>query len=163
MGVVFTGSTQVARAILSATCAGRLDAAGHPVVLIAETGGQNAMIVDSSALVEQVVGDAVASAFDSAGQRCSALRVLCVQEDAADRVVTMLQGAMGELRLGNPDALKVDVGPVIDAAGTQRHPGAHRNLAQQGPSRVPAPCPHNVRDRPRHFCSADADRDQQHY
>ena len=83
MGVVFTGSTEVAR-LLQRNIAGRLDAAGHPVVLIAETGGQNAMIVDSSALVEQVVGDAVASAFDSAGQRCSALRVLCVQEDAAE-------------------------------------------------------------------------------
>ncbi len=114
MAVVFTGSTDVAR-ILQRTIAGRLDAAGNPVALIAETGGQNAMIVDSSALVEQVVGDAVASAFDSAGQRCSALRVLCVQEDAADRVVAMLQGAMGELRVGNPGALNVDVGPVIDA------------------------------------------------
>jgi len=72
------------------------------------------MIVDSSALVEQVVGDAVSSAFDSAGQRCSALRVLCVQEEAADRIVAMLQGAMAELRLGRPDALRVDVGPVID-------------------------------------------------
>ena len=71
--------------------------------------------MDSSALVEQVVGDAVSSAFDSAGQRCSALRVLCVQEEAADRVVGMLQGAMGELRVGNPGALRVDVGPVIDA------------------------------------------------
>ena len=107
-------------------------AAGNPVLakpaeqtpLIAETGGQNAMIVDSSALVEQVVGDAVSSAFDSAGQRCSALRVLCVQEEAADRVVEMLQGAMGELRVGNPGALRVDVGPVIDAeaqAGIVRH------------------------------------------
>ncbi len=128
MGVVFTGSTDVAR-ILQRTVAGRLDAAGNPVALIAETGGQNAMIVDSSALVEQVVGDAVASAFDSAGQRCSALRVLCVQEDAADRVVTMLQGAMGELRVGNPDALCVDVGPVIDAqaqAGILAHIDALR-------------------------------------
>ncbi len=114
MGVVFTGSTEVAR-ILQHTLAGRLDAAGNPVTLIAETGGQNAMIVDSSALAEQVVGDAVASAFDSAGQRCSALRVLCVQEDAADRIVAMLKGAMGELRMGNPDALRTDVGPVIDA------------------------------------------------
>ncbi|MBA4113997.1 MAG: trifunctional transcriptional regulator/proline dehydrogenase/L-glutamate gamma-semialdehyde dehydrogenase [Verminephrobacter sp.] len=119
MGVVFTGSTEVAR-ILQRTVAGRLDTHGNPVALIAETGGQNAMIVDSSALVEQVVGDAVASAFDSAGQRCSALRVLCVQEDAADRVVAMLEGAMGELRLGNPDSLSVDVGPVIDA---QAHAG----------------------------------------
>ncbi len=114
MGVVFTGSTEVAR-ILQHTLAGRLDAAGNPVTLIAETGGQNAMIVDSSALAEQVVGDAVSSAFDSAGQRCSALRVLCVQEEAADRIVAMLKGAMGELRMGNPDALRTDVGPVIDA------------------------------------------------
>ena len=123
MGVMFTGSTDVAR-ILQRTVAGRLDAAGRPIPLIAETGGQNAMIVDSSALVEQVVTDAVSSAFDSAGQRCSALRVLCVQEDAADRVVEMLQGAMGELRMGNPGALQVDVGPVIDAeaqAGITAH------------------------------------------
>jgi len=123
MGVMFTGSTEVAR-ILQRTVAGRLDAAGRPIPLIAETGGQNAMIVDSSALVEQVVGDAVSSAFDSAGQRCSALRVLCVQEEAADRVVEMLQGAMGELRVGNPAELRVDVGPVIDAeaqAGITRH------------------------------------------
>ncbi|MCE1191881.1 MAG: trifunctional transcriptional regulator/proline dehydrogenase/L-glutamate gamma-semialdehyde dehydrogenase [Acidovorax sp.] len=123
MGVMFTGSTEVAR-ILQRTVAGRLDAAGRPIPLIAETGGQNAMIVDSSALVEQVVGDAVASAFDSAGQRCSALRVLCVQEEAADRVVEMLQGAMGELRVGNPAELRVDVGPVIDAearAGITQH------------------------------------------
>ncbi|MDD2178288.1 trifunctional transcriptional regulator/proline dehydrogenase/L-glutamate gamma-semialdehyde dehydrogenase [Acidovorax sp. D2M1] len=123
MSVMFTGSTEVAR-ILQRTVAGRLDTAGRPIPLIAETGGQNAMIVDSSALVEQVVGDAVSSAFDSAGQRCSALRVLCVQEEAADRVVEMLQGAMGELRVGNPGALRVDVGPVIDAeaqAGISQH------------------------------------------
>ncbi|MFN9726501.1 trifunctional transcriptional regulator/proline dehydrogenase/L-glutamate gamma-semialdehyde dehydrogenase [Acidovorax sp.] len=123
MGVMFTGSTEVAR-ILQRTIAGRLDAAGRPIPLIAETGGQNAMIVDSSALVEQVVADAVSSAFDSAGQRCSALRVLCVQEEAADRVVDMLQGAMGELRVGNPAQLRVDVGPVIDIeaqAGITRH------------------------------------------
>ncbi|WP_223009136.1 trifunctional transcriptional regulator/proline dehydrogenase/L-glutamate gamma-semialdehyde dehydrogenase [Paenacidovorax monticola] len=122
-GVMFTGSTEVAR-LLQRSVASRLRPDGQPVALIAETGGQNAMIVDSSALVEQVVGDAVASAFDSAGQRCSALRVLCVQKDAADRVVAMLQGAMGELRLGNPARLATDVGPVIDAeaqANIQRH------------------------------------------
>ncbi|WP_342052863.1 MULTISPECIES: trifunctional transcriptional regulator/proline dehydrogenase/L-glutamate gamma-semialdehyde dehydrogenase [unclassified Cupriavidus] len=112
-GVMFTGSTEVAR-LLQRNVAGRLDAAGRPVPLIAETGGQNAMIVDSSALAEQVVGDVVTSAFDSAGQRCSALRVLCLQEDVADRVVEMLKGAMRELALGNPDRLSVDVGPVID-------------------------------------------------
>ena len=122
-GVMFTGSTEVAR-LLQRNIAGRLRADGQPVVLIAETGGQNAMIVDSSALIEQVVTDVVASAFDSAGQRCSALRVLCVQNDAADRLLTMLRGAMSELRLGNPAQLTTDVGPVIDAeaqGGIQRH------------------------------------------
>ncbi|XAH22518.1 trifunctional transcriptional regulator/proline dehydrogenase/L-glutamate gamma-semialdehyde dehydrogenase [Xylophilus sp. GW821-FHT01B05] len=113
-GVLFTGSTQVAR-ILQRAVAGRLDDLGQPVPLIAETGGQNAMVVDSSALVEQVVNDVLASAFDSAGQRCSALRVLCVQEDIAERTLEMLQGAMAELTLGNPERLRVDVGPVIDA------------------------------------------------
>ena len=73
--------------------------------LIAETGGQNAMIVDSSALAEQAVADVIVSAFDSAGQRCSALRVLCIQEDVADRVLTMLRGAMDELRVGEPTML----------------------------------------------------------
>jgi len=113
-GVLFTGSTQVAR-VLQRALAGRLDGLGQPVPLIAETGGQNAMIVDSSALIEQVVGDVLVSAFDSAGQRCSALRVLCVQEDIAERTLEMLQGAMAELTLGNPERLRVDVGPVIDA------------------------------------------------
>ncbi|QOT76367.1 trifunctional transcriptional regulator/proline dehydrogenase/L-glutamate gamma-semialdehyde dehydrogenase [Cupriavidus basilensis] len=112
-GVMFTGSTEVAR-LLQRSVAGRLDAAGRPVPLIAETGGQNAMIVDSSALAEQVVGDVVNSAFDSAGQRCSALRVLCLQEEVADRVLEMLKGAMDELTMGNPDRLSTDVGPVID-------------------------------------------------
>ncbi|WP_042423821.1 trifunctional transcriptional regulator/proline dehydrogenase/L-glutamate gamma-semialdehyde dehydrogenase [Comamonas granuli] len=131
MGVVFTGSTEVAH-ILQRTLAGRLDAAGQPITLIAETGGQNAMIVDSSALAEQVVGDAVASAFDSAGQRCSALRVLCVQEEAAERIVAMLQGAMGELRVGRPDALRTDVGPVIDAEAQKSILGHIERLRAQG-------------------------------
>ena len=112
-GVVFTGSTDVAR-IIQRSLASRLGPEGRPVPLIAETGGQNAMIVDSSALAEQVVADAVVSAFDSAGQRCSALRVLCLQEDIADRVLEMLEGAMAELSVGNPERLAVDVGPVID-------------------------------------------------
>ncbi|WP_283148733.1 trifunctional transcriptional regulator/proline dehydrogenase/L-glutamate gamma-semialdehyde dehydrogenase [Silvimonas soli] len=122
-GVMFTGSTEVAR-ILQRALAGRLDANGSPIPLIAETGGQNAMIVDSSALAEQVVADVLSSAFDSAGQRCSALRVLCLQEDIADRVLTMLKGGMAELTLGNPDRLTTDVGPVIDdeaQAGIQAH------------------------------------------
>ncbi len=114
MGVLFTGSTDVAR-ILQRSVAGRVDANGRAITLIAETGGQNAMIVDSSALAEQVVADVVASAFDSAGQRCSALRVLCVQDEAADRVLEMLHGAMAQLRIGNPGRLATDVGPVIDA------------------------------------------------
>jgi RHH-type transcriptional regulator, proline utilization regulon repressor / proline dehydrogenase / delta 1-pyrroline-5-carboxylate dehydrogenase len=122
-GVMFTGSTEVAR-LLQRNIAGRLDAQGRPIPLIAETGGQNAMIVDSSALTEQVVIDVVSSAFDSAGQRCSALRVLCLQEDSADRVIEMLKGAMAESRMGNPERLNVDIGPVIDAeakAGIEQH------------------------------------------
>jgi len=107
-GVVFTGSTEVAR-LINQSIAPR---AG--VRLIAETGGQNAMIVDSSALPEQVVQDVLVSAFDSAGQRCSALRVLCLQEDIADRVLAMLKAAMQELAIGDPALLATDIGPVID-------------------------------------------------
>jgi RHH-type proline utilization regulon transcriptional repressor/proline dehydrogenase/delta 1-pyrroline-5-carboxylate dehydrogenase len=111
-GVMFTGSTEVAR-LIQRQLAERLGPDGRPVPLVAETGGQNALIVDSSALAEQVVADVIASAFDSAGQRCSALRVLCLQEDVADRVLTLLKGAMAELSIGNPDRLSTDVGPVI--------------------------------------------------
>ena len=114
-GVIFTGSTAVAR-IIQRTLSARAD---EPL-LIAETGGINAMIVDSSALPEQVVSDAIASAFDSAGQRCSALRVLCVQADIAERVITMLKGAMDELAVGDPRHLATDVGPVIDAEAQER-------------------------------------------
>ena len=117
-GIMFTGSTEVAK-ILQKTVAERLNQFGESVTLIAETGGQNAMIVDSSALTEQVVLDVVNSAFDSAGQRCSALRVLCVQEDNLDTVRKMLQGAMQQLRVGNPVLLKTDIGPVIDAEAQQ--------------------------------------------
>ncbi|MEI2414994.1 trifunctional transcriptional regulator/proline dehydrogenase/L-glutamate gamma-semialdehyde dehydrogenase [Orrella sp. JC864] len=112
--VMFTGSTEVAR-LIARQLAERLDDEGHPIPLIAETGGQNAMVVDSSALAEQVVFDVLASAFDSAGQRCSALRVLCLQEEAAERTLQMLRGALRELSVGNPDRLSTDVGPVIDA------------------------------------------------
>ena len=118
-GVMFTGSTEVATLINRS-----LAARGGNVPLIAETGGQNAMIVDSTALAEQVVGDVVASSFDSAGQRCSALRVLCLQDDIADRVLTMLRGALDELRMGNPADVRTDIGPVIDAdaqAGLEAH------------------------------------------
>ena len=110
--VVFTGSTEVAR-LIQRRLARRLGADGRPIPLVAETGGQNALIVDSSALAEQVVADVLASAFDSAGQRCSALRVLCLQEDAADRMLAMLKAAMNELSVGIPDRLSTDIGPVI--------------------------------------------------
>lgn len=109
-GVVFTGSTQVARAIE------RSIADREGVRLTAETGGQNAMIVDSSALPEQVVQDVLVSGFDSAGQRCSALRLLCLQKDIADRVLAMLKAAMAELTVGDPADLATDIGPVIDSA-----------------------------------------------
>ncbi len=109
-GVAFTGSTETARAINRALAA-RDAAIG---VLIAETGGQNAFIADSSALPEQLVKDAIGSAFTSAGQRCSAARVLFVQDDIADKVMTMLAGAMDELNVGDPGLLSTDVGPVID-------------------------------------------------
>ncbi|WP_186178515.1 trifunctional transcriptional regulator/proline dehydrogenase/L-glutamate gamma-semialdehyde dehydrogenase [Burkholderia gladioli] len=112
-GVMFTGSTEVAR-LINKTLSRRLAPNGKPIPLIAETGGQNAMIVDSSALSEQVVADVLQSSFDSAGQRCSALRVLCLQDDVADRTLEMLTGAMRELAIGNPDRISIDVGPVID-------------------------------------------------
>ncbi|KAF1045999.1 trifunctional transcriptional regulator/proline dehydrogenase/L-glutamate gamma-semialdehyde dehydrogenase [Xylophilus sp.] len=125
-GVMFTGSTDVARGI-ARTLADRLDDRGHTIPLVAETGGQNAMVVDSSALPEQVVMDVLNSAFDSAGQRCSALRVLCLQEEIADRVLGMLRGALHELSVGSPDLFSVDVGPVIDAEArdaVERHVAA---------------------------------------
>ena len=110
-GVCFTGSTDTARLINRALAARE---SGAIATLIAETGGQNAMIADSSSLPEQVVKDALGSAFTSAGQRCSAARVLLVQEDIADKVVGMLAGAMAELAIGDPGLPSTDVGPVID-------------------------------------------------
>jgi len=108
--VMFTGSTETGTRI-SQTLAER---GGDQVPLIAETGGQNCMIVDSTALPEQVVDDVISSGFQSAGQRCSALRVLFLQEDIADHVISMLKGALAELHVGNPAKLSTDVGPVID-------------------------------------------------
>ncbi len=113
-GVVFTGSTAVAR-LIEKQLAGRLTGSGAPLPLIAETGGINAMVVDSSALPEQVAADVMASAFDSAGQRCSALRILCLQEEVADTMLAMLKGAMAELEVGDPRRLSTDVGPIITA------------------------------------------------
>jgi RHH-type proline utilization regulon transcriptional repressor/proline dehydrogenase/delta 1-pyrroline-5-carboxylate dehydrogenase len=109
-GVLLTGSTETARKI-NQTLAAR---PGPIVPFIAETGGQNAMIVDSTALPEQVVNDVINSAFGSAGQRCSALRVLFIQEDVADKILVMLAGAMAELVIGDPSILATDIGPVID-------------------------------------------------
>jgi RHH-type proline utilization regulon transcriptional repressor/proline dehydrogenase/delta 1-pyrroline-5-carboxylate dehydrogenase len=109
-GVCFTGSTAVARTINRTLAAKE----GAIVPLIAETGGINAMVVDSTALPEQVVDAVVQSAFRSAGQRCSALRLLCVHEGIADGVIDMLRGAMAELQVGDPAELATDVGPVID-------------------------------------------------
>ena len=113
-GVIFTGSTEVAQ-LINKALAKRDDSP----VLIAETGGQNAMIVDSTALPEQVCLDVLNSAFDSAGQRCSALRILCVQEDVADKMLAIIKGAMDELVVGKPVQLTTDVGPVIDAEAQQ--------------------------------------------
>src|SRR3984893_4635725 len=114
-GIAFTGSTETARRI-------NLELARRPgpiVPFIAETGGQNAMIADSSALAEQVVADVLTSAFDSAGQRCSAARLLYLQTDIADRLLAMLTGAMAELAIGDPAMISTDVGPVIDAASQE--------------------------------------------
>ena len=114
-GVVFTGSTETAR-MINGTLAER---DGPIIPFVAETGGQNAMIVDSSALPEQVTRDVISSAFQSAGQRCSALRVLFVQEDVADGMIKMISGAMEALKVGDPAELATDVGPVIDRDAKQ--------------------------------------------
>lgn len=115
-GVVFTGSTATARHINRT-----LAAKDGPIVpLIAETGGQNCMVIDSSALLEQAADDVFISAFGSAGQRCSALRVLYLQEDIADKFITLLKGAMEQFTVGNPSDLRMDIGPVIDAAALGR-------------------------------------------
>ena len=114
-GVAFTGSTETARAIARGLAARE----GPIVPFIAETGGLNALIADSSALPEQLVDDIVRSAFNSAGQRCSALRILFLQEDGAARVLDMLAGAMAELRIGDPMEIATDIGPVIDEAARE--------------------------------------------
>jgi RHH-type proline utilization regulon transcriptional repressor/proline dehydrogenase/delta 1-pyrroline-5-carboxylate dehydrogenase len=127
-GIAFTGSTETGQGIARALAARK----GPIAPLIAETGGQNAMIVDSSALPEQVVTDVIASAFLSAGQRCSCLRVLFLQSEIANRIIEMLTGAMAELSIGNPGLVSTDVGPVIDEDAKQtlaRHAG---RMARQG-------------------------------
>ena len=136
-GVVFTGSTAVARQ-LNRALAERTD----DPVLIAETGGQNAMIVDSTALLEQVTIDALASAFDSAGQRCSALRLLCVQDDVAGPLLAMLEGALAELVVGDPRRLATDIGPVIDAEARAAIGDHIQRMRELGYRVVQAPLPH---------------------
>ncbi|WP_106477280.1 bifunctional proline dehydrogenase/L-glutamate gamma-semialdehyde dehydrogenase PutA [Phytohalomonas tamaricis] len=128
-GVAFTGSTHTAQ-IINRSLANR-DNAPLPT-LIAETGGLNAMIVDSTALPEQVVADVVESSYQSAGQRCSALRVLYVQEDVAERVLETLKGAMAELRIGDPTDLATDVGPVIDEEARKNLQAHIDKLTQAG-------------------------------
>ena len=126
-GVVFTGSTEVARSINRT-----LAAKDGPIVpLIAETGGINAMIVDATALPEQVADDVVTSAFRSAGQRCSALRLLFVQDDVADRMIEMIAGAARELKIGDPSEPSTHVGPVIDAEAKQRLDAHIARMKQQ--------------------------------
>ena len=136
-GVAFTGSTETARAINRALA----NRDGPIATLIAETGGQNAMIVDSSALPEQVVRDVLASSFQSAGQRCSALRVLYLQDDIADPTLAMIRGGFEALTVGDPADLATDVGPVIDEdarAALERH--VARSIASGRPvERLPLP------------------------
>jgi RHH-type transcriptional regulator, proline utilization regulon repressor / proline dehydrogenase / delta 1-pyrroline-5-carboxylate dehydrogenase len=127
-GVAFTGSTDVAR-IINRTLAGKN---GPIVPLIAETGGINAMIVDATALPEQVTDDVIASAFRSAGQRCSALRLLCLQDDIAGRVIDMVAGAARELKIGDPRNPATHVGPVIDADAKERLDGWIAGMERQG-------------------------------
>lgn len=127
-GVAFTGSTEVAR-LINRTLAAK---DGPILPLIAETGGQNAMIIDSSALPEQIVDDVLISAFGSAGQRCSALRVLYVQDDVADKIVHMLKGAMKERRVGLPGDYSSDIGPVIDAEAHAMLTAHRKKLDQIG-------------------------------
>ena len=127
-GVAFTGSTETARAINLALAR----RPGPIMPLIAETGGQNAMIVDSSALPEQVVADVLVSAFDSAGQRCSALRLLYLQHEIADRIVAMLSGAMEELAIGDPALLSTDIGPVIDEPARRALQGHAERMDREG-------------------------------
>ena len=128
MGVAFTGSTETAWAINRTLAARR----GPIATLIAETGGQNAMLVDSSALLEQVVADILSSSFQSAGQRCSALRVLFTQTDVANKLIKMLAGAMEELRIGDPWHLATDVGPVIDEEALSMLQKHAERMAKEG-------------------------------
>lgn len=150
-GVAFTGSTNAARAIARLLA----DKDGPLVPLIAETGGQNGMIVDSTALPEQVVDDVMASAFGSAGQRCSALRVLCLQKDIAPGVIEMLEGSMETLRLGDPARLSTDIGPVIDEEALARLKHHIATLGAFGKKIAQTPLPGGLESRG-HFLAPSA-------
>ena len=136
-GVAFTGSTQTAHIINRALAARH----GAILPLIAETGGMNAMIVDSSALPEQAVRDLILSAFDSAGQRCSAARILFVQEEAAKRTIEMLAGAAAELKVGDPLDFSTDVGPVIDEEARERLEAHKARMAREMKTLIDLPMP----------------------
>ncbi len=150
-GVAFTGSVETARLINQALAR----RPGPIAPLIAETGGQNVMIVDSTALPEQVVGDAITSAFRSAGQRCSALRVLFVQNDIVDRVLDMLSGAMAEIGVGDPGQLETDVGPVIDAEALALLEAHAERMEREGEllyrTPLPVACAHGTFFAPRAY------------
>jgi RHH-type transcriptional regulator, proline utilization regulon repressor / proline dehydrogenase / delta 1-pyrroline-5-carboxylate dehydrogenase len=143
-GVAFTGSNETASIINRALAARD----GAFVSLVAETGGMNAMIVDSSALPEQAVRDVLASAFDSAGQRCSAARLLFVQDDVAPRIIPMLKGAMAELHIGDPLDYKTDIGPVIDAEARDKLNEHKSRMASEAKTildlSLPADCKHGA-------------------
>jgi RHH-type proline utilization regulon transcriptional repressor/proline dehydrogenase/delta 1-pyrroline-5-carboxylate dehydrogenase len=150
-GVVFTGSTEVARAINRA-----LAAKDGPIVpLVAETGGINAMIVDATALPEQVADDVLTSAFRSAGQRCSALRLLCVQEDVADRMIEMIVGAARELKVGDPREVDTHVGPVIDAEAKARLEAHIARMKRQARTHYAGAAPQGLYVAPHVFELAD--------
>jgi RHH-type transcriptional regulator, proline utilization regulon repressor / proline dehydrogenase / delta 1-pyrroline-5-carboxylate dehydrogenase len=153
-GVVFTGSTEVARSINRA-----LAAKDGPIVpLIAETGGINAMIVDATALPEQVADDVVTSAFRSAGQRCSALRLLYVQDDVADRMIEMIAGGARELKIGDPRDASVHVGPVIDAQAKARLEAHIARMKQEARVHLAAAAPDGNYVAPHIFELDDADQ-----
>ena len=136
VGVAFTGSNRTAKAIAR----GLLEPVERPIVpFIAETGGVNAMIVDSTALPEQVTADVIASAFGSAGQRCSALRLLLLQEEVAEPMIAMIAGAMDTLRVGDPTLAETDVGPVIDAEAHERLMAYRERVRGQWVKTVDAP------------------------
>jgi RHH-type transcriptional regulator, proline utilization regulon repressor / proline dehydrogenase / delta 1-pyrroline-5-carboxylate dehydrogenase len=154
-GVMFTGSLQVAK-LIERTLHAR--SGEHEIPFIAETSGLNAMIVDSTALIDQAVNDVVASAFDSAGQRCSALRLLWLQDDIAERFIEALKGAMAQLRVGDSSQLNNDIGPVIDAEALTKLQQHEQRLQRDAKliARVPmkpglqghffAPCAYEIKD-----------------